>query len=166
MVEHEDVNAFLDTFLSPSKDGAESELRRDKQFVFVNRCRVVLAFSVSALALFAPSREILACALSYLLASLALQWASPWLKKNPLRHLPLLVDAAALVAYTLIRRAWDHPLENIMTYTTGGTVMILGASLLLHRRAILLAICLVGFSYLALFMIFFGTHRFPMVRRF
>lgn len=117
----------------------------------VARSRVVLAFILAALSLISPSHTIMVCAMSYLLAALAIQWSSPWLARNYLKHLPILVDVAAICAYTLIRRELDHPLENIMTYTAGAAIVVLGAALLLCRPGIILAIVVTIGGYAWLF---------------
>ncbi len=125
--------------------------RELKQMALVAKSRIILAFILATLSLVSPSQEVMVCAMSYLLAGLAIQWSSSWLSRNYLKHLPIAIDIVAICAYTLIRRDLDHPLENIMTYTAGAAIVVLGASLLLCRPGIILAIILAIGGYAWLF---------------
>jgi len=151
------VDNLLNSLLHPSKESPDSEKQQLAQLFLVARCRVALAFGLTLLSLFTPNHQILLCTVGYLLAAIALQWAVPALKHRLVRLLPILVDAVTLFAYIHIRRDFEHPLENIMTFITGGTVVLLGAALLLDRRAMILAIALIAGGYVACFHNFFWS---------
>ncbi|MEM6820959.1 MAG: adenylate/guanylate cyclase domain-containing protein [Verrucomicrobiota bacterium] len=150
------VPVLIDIALGKPDTHSGNDSRQLKQLDFVSRARVVLAFGLTLITLIAQAHyEIIVWAATYLVMALATQWSSKWLAENYLKHLPILIDVATVCAYTFLRRDDEHPLQNIMAYTAGGSLVVLGASMLLCRPSILVAIVTVVTGYLFLFHDYF-----------